>query len=62
MKTVKVSKRKLVFTALAVVALLGAILAVIDIEPSSTDGKSNSASDVVTNDPVLATWLIRRNS
>jgi hypothetical protein len=43
-KTVHIPKRKLLFAALAVVALVGVALAVLDIEASSGDGESNAAA------------------
>jgi hypothetical protein len=56
-KTVNVPKRKLIFAALAVVALLGVILVVVDIEASSSDGKTNSAGAAVTDDPVSSAGI-----
>jgi hypothetical protein len=44
-KIVNVPKRKLVFAALAVVALVGVVLIVLDIEASSGDGKIDAATD-----------------
>jgi hypothetical protein len=52
MKTVRIPKRKLLFAALAVVALIGVVLVVIDIEASSSGGNANTGDDTVTDDLV----------
>jgi hypothetical protein len=56
-KTVSVPKRKLLFAALAVVAIIGVALVVIDIEASPSDGKTNSAGAAVTDDPVSSAGI-----
>jgi hypothetical protein len=47
-KTVRIPKRKLLFAALAVVAIIGIALVVVDIEASSGDGATNTAANATT--------------
>ncbi|MBN1975934.1 MAG: hypothetical protein JW918_00905 [Anaerolineae bacterium] len=51
MKTVRIPKRKLLFAALAVVAIIGIALVVIDIEASSGDGETNTATKAAADGP-----------
>lgn len=44
MRTVQIPKRRLLFAALAVVALVGVVLVVIDIEAHSSDGEASAPS------------------
>jgi hypothetical protein len=44
-KIVHIPKRKMLFAALAIVALVGIVLVVLDIEASSGDGKTDAATD-----------------
>ena len=57
MKIVNVPKRKLIFAVLAVVALIGVILVVVDIEASSSGDKTNSAAGAMTDDPVSSAGI-----
>jgi hypothetical protein len=50
-KTVSEPKRKLISAALALVALVGAVLVVIDIEASSGHGETNTAAKAVADGP-----------
>jgi hypothetical protein len=50
-KTVRIPKRKLLFAALAVVAIIGIALVVIDIEASSGDGEADTAARAATDGP-----------
>jgi hypothetical protein len=56
-RIVNVPKRKLIFAALAVVALIGVILVVVDIEASSSGDKTSSAADGMTDDPVSSAGI-----
>jgi hypothetical protein len=51
LRIVNVPKRQLIFAVLAVVALIGVILVVVDIEASSSGDKTSSAVGVMTDDP-----------
>jgi hypothetical protein len=44
-KAARIPKRKLLFAALAVVAIIGVALVVVDIEASSGDGETNTAAN-----------------
>jgi hypothetical protein len=48
-KTVRIPKRKLLFAALAVVAIIGIALVVIDIEASSDDSEADTAARAATD-------------
>jgi hypothetical protein len=50
-KTVRTPKRKLLFAAFAVVALVGAALVVLDIKASSGDGATNTAAEAAADGP-----------
>jgi hypothetical protein len=50
-KTVRIPKRKLLFAALAVVAIIGVALVVIDIKASSGDSETNTADKAAADSP-----------
>jgi hypothetical protein len=50
-KTVRIPKRKLLFAALAVVAIIGVALVVVDIGAGSGDGETNTAANAATDGP-----------
>jgi hypothetical protein len=50
-KTVRIPKRKLLFAALAVVAIIGVALVFVDIEASSGNGETNPAAKAAADGP-----------